>query len=145
MSKHASARPAARRALRARRGSAGLEFAIVGGIFFVMLLAAIDLGRYYLTLHSVRSFAAEASRHGAVMMTGTQTLSGAALVSAMGRSGILGAAPGVTLTRTETGTGNAVSIRVQVTVDHPFTWVINVFGVGTTLFRESTDITFRWV
>ncbi|MBP0465666.1 pilus assembly protein [Roseomonas sp. PWR1] len=137
---------ASARARRFRRGSAGLEFAIVGGLFFVMLLAAVDLGRYYLTLHSIRTFAAEASRHGTVVMTGagTQTLSGADLVAAVGRAGILGGAPGVTLTRTQTGAGSGTSIRVQVSVDHPFTWVINVFGVGTTRFRESTDITFQW-
>jgi hypothetical protein len=111
-----------------------------------MLLAAIDLGRYYLTLHSIRTFAAEASRHGAVAKSGagTQTLSGANLVAAVGRAGILGSAPGVTLTRAETGSGAGTNIRVQVSVDHPFTWVINVFGVGKTRFRESTDITFQW-
>jgi Flp pilus assembly protein TadG len=117
---------------------------MLGGLFFVMLLAAIDLGRYYLTLHSIRTFAAEASRHGAVMLTGSQTMTGAQLVAAMGRSGILGASPGVTLTRTETGSGAGTSVRVRVTVDHPFTFVINVFGVGATRFREDTDITFQW-
>jgi Flp pilus assembly protein TadG len=139
MSNSASAR-------RRRRGSAGLEFAIVGGLFFVMLLAAIDLGRYYLTLHSLRTFAAEASRHGAVAMSGagTQTLDGAQLVSAMGRAGILGAAPGVTLTRTETGSGAGTSVRVQVVVDHEFRFVFNVFGLGTTRLREDTDITIQW-
>lgn len=37
---------ASRRALRERRGVAALEFALVGGTFFIMMLAAIDVGRY---------------------------------------------------------------------------------------------------
>ena len=49
-----------------RLGCAGvttLEFAIVGGLFFLLLFGSMDLGRYYLIKHSLRTMVAETARY----------------------------------------------------------------------------------
>lgn len=54
-----------RRALRLgrdRRGATALEFAVIGTIFITLLLGVVELGRYYFTVQSLRTVAAEAAR-----------------------------------------------------------------------------------
>jgi hypothetical protein len=49
-----------------RLGCAGvttLEFAIVGALFLLLLFGSMDLGRYYLVEHSLRTMAAETARY----------------------------------------------------------------------------------
>ena len=40
-----------------------LEFAIVGGLFLLLLFGSMDLGRYYLVEHSLRTIVAETARY----------------------------------------------------------------------------------
>lgn len=140
MSNSASAR-------RARRGIVGVEFALVAGLLFVMLLAAIDLGRYYMTLQGLRNFMADATRYGMVNMTAGQRLCGAALLGAMGRGGAVGgmisAEPGVCVERSEQTASNITTITVAVSADVTFNFVILVFGVGTQHLRDSATTSFR--
>jgi len=53
---------AVRRLARDRRGATALEFAVIGTIFITLLLGVIELGRYYFTVQSLRTVAAEAAR-----------------------------------------------------------------------------------
>jgi Flp pilus assembly protein TadG len=49
-----------------RLGCAGvttLEFAIVAGLFLMLLFGCMDLGRYYLIEHSLRTMVAETARY----------------------------------------------------------------------------------
>jgi len=45
-----------------RAGVTSLEFAIVASLFFMALFSCMDLGRYYLIEHSLRTMVAEAAR-----------------------------------------------------------------------------------
>ena len=142
MSNSVSAR---RRLPRGRRGVVSLEFALVAGILFIMLLATIDLGRYYMTLQGMRNFVTDANRHAMVSMTAGQRLCGAALLDAVGRGGAVGGlvSTGVCAERTEVTANNITTITVTVTADVTFNFVILVFGVGTQHLPESTATTFR--
>lgn len=149
MSKSVSAR---RRTPLGRRGVAAIEFAVVGGIFLVVMLAAIDLGRYYMTIQGLRNFAADAQRYGIVNMassgTGTQTATCSQVIAATGRggavAGLLATSPNPCVTRVQTaGTGGAVfDVTVTVDIDVTFTFVINAFGIGSPRFRESTTVQY---
>lgn len=149
MSKSARAR---RHRLAADRGFATLEFAIVGSVFFVVLLAAIDLGRYFMTLQGVRAFAAEAERYGMVNMstsgTGTRTATCAQVLAATGRggtvAGLVATSPGACVTRVQAsvGGGAVASVTVTVNIDVTFNFVIRVFGIGSPRIQESSSVTF---
>lgn len=149
MSKSASAR---RRGTLDRRGVAAIEFALIGGLFCLVLLAAIDLGRYYMTVQGLRNFAADAQRYGIVNMaftgTGTRTATCSQVVSATGRggavAGLLATSPAPCVTRTQaSGTGGAVwNVTVTVDIDVTFNFVINAFGIGNPRFRQSTTVQF---
>ncbi|WP_237213601.1 TadE/TadG family type IV pilus assembly protein [Falsiroseomonas oryziterrae] len=45
-----------------RRGATAVEFAVIGAIFLTLLLGVVELGRYYFTVQSLRTVAAEAAR-----------------------------------------------------------------------------------
>lgn len=45
-----------------RAGVTSLEFALVVWLFLMVMLGSVDLGRYYLVQHSLRTVAAEAAR-----------------------------------------------------------------------------------
>ena len=140
------------RILSDRRGVAALEFVVVGGIFLFALLAAVDLGRYYMTVQGLRNFAADAQRYGIVNMAftgnGTQTATCAQVVAATGRggavAGLLATSPGPCVTRVQdSGTSGAIwNVTVTVDIDVTFTFVINAFGIVSPRFRESTTVTF---
>ena len=149
MSKFVLAR---RRPSVGRRGVASLEFAVVGGVFFFILLAAIDVGRYYMTVQGVRNFAADAERYGIVNMsvagTSTQTATCAQVLAATGRGGAVGGlvstSPGACVTRVQTTVGGGAVFQVTVTVniDVTFNFVINAFGILSPRIVESTTLTY---
>ncbi|MBR0673008.1 TadE/TadG family type IV pilus assembly protein [Neoroseomonas soli] len=143
---------ARRSAARCRRGVAAIEFALIGGLFLLALLAAIDVGRYYMTLQGLRNFAADATRYGIVNIwwgdtAGTQSATCAQVVAATGRGGAIGGlvstSPGNCVTRTQTTTGGALTVTVDVNIDVQFTFVINAFGILSPRYQESTSITFQ--
>nr|WP_272872821.1 TadE/TadG family type IV pilus assembly protein [Neoroseomonas alkaliterrae] len=157
MSSSASADPPARRTRRAargfaapwrsRRGVAAVEFAVVGGLFMVMLLAAVEVGRYYMTVQGLRNFIADAGRHGMVTMQSGQTLCREQLVSAIGRGGVVGGlvsgSPGVCVSRVEAPVGGGgTAVTVTVTTDVTLNLVMNVFGVGPQRFQDTTTVRF---
>jgi len=45
-----------------RRGVAALEFCLVGGVFFTLMFAIFDLGRYAITVHSLHALANDGAR-----------------------------------------------------------------------------------
>ena len=54
----------------ANAGTASMEFALVGTAFLLLLLGCMDLGRYFIVQHSVRTVAAEAAR-AAIVLAGS--------------------------------------------------------------------------
>lgn len=139
-----------RRAASCRRGVAAVEFAIVAGLFFLTLLAAIDLGRYYMMVQGLRNFIADAERFGIVTLSGNVEVCRANLVNQMGRGGVVTgyvtatgtqADPlGVCVRRAEAANGD---VTVTVTTRIRFTFVINPFGVGQQRFDDDAAVTFR--
>jgi Flp pilus assembly protein TadG len=132
---------------RSRRGVAAAEFAIVGGLFMVMLLAAVEVGRYYMTVQGLRNFIADAGRHGMVTMQSGQTLCREQLVAAIGRGGVVGGlvsgSPGVCVSRVEAPVGGGgTAVTVTVTTDVTLNLVMNVFGVGPQRFQDTTTVRF---
>ena len=67
-----SARTRRRRFRIGERGTTSLEFALVGGLFVSLLLGAMEIGRYMMTLESVRTATAEAVRQ--VTIRGSQNM-----------------------------------------------------------------------
>jgi len=148
MSNSASARRG-RAALRDRRGVAALEFALVGAMFCVLLLAAVEVGRYYMTVQGLRNFIADAARWGMVNMPSGQTLCRGALVSAMGRGGAVGGlastTPGVCVSRSESSVGGGgTRVTVTVTTDVTLPILFNVFGIGNQRFEDTTRVSFLY-
>lgn len=136
--------------MRSRRGTAALEFALVGTLFMIAVLAAIDLGRYFMVLQGLRTFVADAQRYGVVTMwwdgTGTHTATCAQVVSATGRGGVVGGlvstSSGNCVTRQQTVVGGTNRVTVSVTVDVTIPLVIDVFGITTPRIQESSSVTF---
>lgn len=50
------------RYLRSQAGASSLEFALVAIPFLFLLLAGLDLGRYFMTRHALRTLVTEAAR-----------------------------------------------------------------------------------
>jgi Flp pilus assembly protein TadG len=127
--------------LRDRKGAAALEFVLVGGIFFIVMLAVIDLGRYYMFLHSARHATSEAGRAALIASacTSPSTVGNAARDSV--RAGFLGPSFNLTATCSE-----AQGIRTwTITSSRPFRWIIPVFGTTDTPINETVIFTYRYV
>src|SRR3974390_2994097 len=54
-----------------RWGTVSLEFALVAVPFVLIMIAGMDLGRYFITEHSLRTLAAEAARSAMVNCFGS--------------------------------------------------------------------------
>lgn len=130
-----------RRILRDRQGASALEFALIGAAFFIVMLAVIDLGRYFVFLHTARHATSEAGRAAMISATcaSTSTVGNAARDAA--RESFLG--PGFTLTASCSETSG---IRTwTITSNSPFRWIIPVFGASDTPITETTVFTHRYI
>ena len=58
------------RPLLGQAGTASLKFALVAIPFFLLLIAGMDLGRYFITQHSLRTLTSEAARSALVYCYG---------------------------------------------------------------------------
>jgi hypothetical protein len=67
--------------------------------------------------------------------------------AATGRGGAIGGlastSSGACVTRTQTVSGGALTITVDVNIDVPFSFVVNVFRVLPPRFQESSTVTFQ--
>ena len=145
-----AAKPATGRSARAaRRGASASEFALVGAMFFITILAAIEVGRYFMTIEGLRNFVADATRHGIVNMADGQTACRQALLDAMGRGGAVGglvaAQPGVCVSRTEAVDPDSgiSTITVHVTMDVTYRFAMTVFGNGTQRITDDVTLNFQ--
>ncbi len=121
------------------RGATSLEFALVGILLMTLVFAGVELGRFMMSLHALRTTVADAAR--AVALQGAGNLNAARdpcvglsgpLTGFSGRAVILGNAA-VTVTMDGCSTLGAVT-TVTLTATLSFTFVIPVFGgVGPSL------------
>jgi Flp pilus assembly protein TadG len=141
---HARGARSRRSARRCRRGATAVEFALVGALFFITMLAAIEVGRFFMTLQSMRNLAADAGRYGMVNMTSAGPICGTALLTAMNRAGFLGTNPPICVTRSVTGTGLGARVVVQVTVTNaPYRVLVNVFGVTSGSLADIASVSYE--
>jgi len=56
-----------------RKGTSSLEFALVAVVFLSLMFAGMDLGRYFITQHSLRTLTSELIRATMVQCAGTIT------------------------------------------------------------------------
>lgn len=113
----ASSRSAWRRLGRA--GASSLEFGLVALLFLTVLIGCMDLGRYYLVEHSLRTIVAEAARaaQANTSITGTidtTTASFAAITPFIDNANL-------TLTVTQTPAGRYAIRKITVRGTYEFT------------------------
>lgn len=131
------------RALRCHRGATALEFALLGGVFFVTLLVALEVGRFFMTLQSMRNVIADAERWAMVNMD-PGTLCGQQLLTAMGRSSFLGHSENLCVTRTVSGAQLNGIVTINVTlqsVDYPI--LVRAFGFTNVSLADSATFQYR--
>lgn len=125
-----------------RRGASTLEFALVGAMFFITVLVALEVSRFFMTLQSMRNVVADAERWAMVNMS-PGTLCGEQLFSAMGRRGLLGTNPNLCVTRQVTGAEINGVVTITVTLQN-YTYPILVRVLGLTSVNLVENATFQY-
>ncbi|MFC7478327.1 TadE/TadG family type IV pilus assembly protein [Dankookia sp. GCM10030260] len=131
-----------------RGGTTSLEFALVGSLLMSLLLGSIEIGRYMLTLESVRTATAEAVR--LVILRGSQNMN-AGIEPCANLSGNLAGAGAqapflrsASLIVTMNGCATQAGITtVAITVDYPFIFGIPLFGVASRPLTEAAQAVFN--
>jgi Flp pilus assembly protein TadG len=121
----------------------------VAAVLFLVVLTVMDLSRYFLTMHSMRTVVAQAGR--ALIISPTlrspaRTCNAADLVTATGGLGFV-ASTGrlcVSVTAlTDPATNRPTGmVEASVELDAPFTFLIPVLGVGRTVLVERQRFRF---
>jgi Flp pilus assembly protein TadG len=111
-----------------RRGSAAVEFALVGTIFLSVLFAVIDLGRYVASRTALRAATAEVVRAAVTDMT----LSGCAMPKTLALAG----APVLQAALLNVCVVRATDV-VTVSADYTFTFHMPVFNRTPYTLRAS--------
>ena len=126
-----------------RRGVAAIEFALVGGIFFLTMLAVMELSRYYLTMHSARNVVAQAARAAMIYPTvggvDTPACNTQTLLDAAGGLGFVANTGQLCVTRTTPSVGMT---QIEVTLTAPYNFLVPVFGFTNLTITERQ--TFRF-
>jgi Flp pilus assembly protein TadG len=139
---------ASRRGL-GRRGIAATEFAIVAGILFLTMLAVMDLSRYFLTMHSMRTVVAQAGR--ALMInpalgSTALTCNAQALVASTGGLGFVTSTGRLCVTVSPALDAASQPIRgmleADVRLNAPYRFVLPIFGVSSTELVERQRFRF---
>lgn len=138
-----------RRAGAAQRGATSLEFALVGTILVALLFGTIEISRYLFTLEALRTTAAEAVR--VVTLRGSANMNGGVDpctgLSDGDLSGVPVRAPflntGDLSIRISGCATNAGITTVNVTVNHPFSFVLSYFGTSLSTITETAQASFN--
>ena len=123
-----------RRPSRGQAGTTSLEFALVAVPFFFLLIAATDLGRYFITQHSLRTLTSETARLAMVICVGSGTCAaGSPVAFSQTQTQTLWAkAPFLSQQSSwpAAGYGYAGGVStITVTVQYPFAFVLPVWSV----------------
>jgi len=134
--------------LKSRRGASALEFAVVGGLAFMLMLGVMEAARYQSTQQALRSVAGEAARRAMLL--------GAANMAARRApcEGLTGTLPGATFSApfldaaslavhlSGCATLGAVT-RVTITVTQPFDFVTPLIQPASLTLTEVTGAFFN--
>jgi Flp pilus assembly protein TadG len=116
------------RPLLGQSGSAGLEFALVAIPFVFLLMAGMDLGRYFITQHSLRTLTSEAVRATLVSCygsTGACSLPSASKTTAAAKVPFLTSGSVTWVTANQTAPDANTGVRtISVAVSYPFTFIL---------------------
>lgn len=131
-----------------RRGATTVEFALIGGLVVMLLLGCLEIGRYLFTAEAVRTATAEAVR--LVTLRGSQNLN-AGSAACTNLSGALSGAAAKTpyltpasLSVTMSGCASQAGVTtVTLTVQYPFSFVVDVFGARNRPIRETAQALFN--
>lgn len=123
--------------MRCRRGTVSIEFALVGSLFFTMLIGTIEVGRLYFTQQSLREATAAAARSAMLDATLSGCVQPAARVVAA-TPFLRPASLSLCIVRT------VASGQVTLTIDasYPFTSVLSVLHVSGNVLTEHSTVTF---
>lgn len=117
-----------------RSGTTALEFGLLAGVFFALLMAGMDLGRYYLTLHSLHTLLGKAMR---AALIDPQLTGCSAPVS-----GLSAATPFLDPAKLTLCVSQSVAsgmTTITVTATYPFTFLLPAWtGDSTTLSDQTT-------
>jgi Flp pilus assembly protein TadG len=121
-----------RRLLAGRAGTASLEFALVALPFILLMLAGMDLGRYFITKHSLHTLTSEAVRS---MLVNCFNQAAQCNLSATNKSTVATMVPfldpnSVTwVTANQSAPDPATGVRtVTVNVTYPFTFALSAWS-----------------
>jgi len=116
-----------RRRLTDQAGATSLEFALVAIPFLLMLIAGMDLGRYFITQHSLRTLGAEAMRATLIYCFGQTT---ACSLPAPNKQSAKAMVPflvggSIMLTANQTALVAGTGFRtITVTAQYPFAFIL---------------------
>jgi Flp pilus assembly protein TadG len=122
----------------------------VAAVLFLVMLTVMDLSRYFLTMHSMRTVVAQAGR--ALIISPTlrspaRTCNAADLVAATGGLGFVASTGRLCVSVSpviDPVTNRPVTgmVEASVELDAPFTFLIPVLGVGRTVLVERQRFRF---
>jgi Flp pilus assembly protein TadG len=108
-------------------GSTSLEFALVAIPFLFMLIAGMDLGRYFITQHSLRTLGAEAMRATLIYCFGQTTACSLPTANEQAAKAMVPflAGSSIVLTANQTAAVAGTGFRtITVTAQYPFAFIL---------------------
>jgi Flp pilus assembly protein TadG len=136
------------------RGSVAVEFAMIGFIFFVLLLGAVDIGRYQITVQSLHDVSAEAARvallyagqttatNGQNGMAATTLMTNAALKSSVTSPNLTPFLAPASLTVTSALTSFNGVATITVTATYPYTFLAPLLPGGARTLTDSVSLSY---
>jgi Flp pilus assembly protein TadG len=127
---------------RRRAGSASLEFAFVVVPFLVLLVAAMDLARYFVTQQLLRTVTVAAARECMVLVTGGATdcntiQAQVESIAPILNPGLLNISASSPLTDTK-----KKATTVTITSTYPFTFVLPFWAAESGVLSAETTLSF---
>lgn len=135
------------RAPLGRSGTVGLQFALVAIPFVLLLLAGMDLGRYFITEHSLRTLVSEAVR--ATLVTcygssGTCNLPSANKTTVAAQAPFLNSGSITWVTANQSAPNSNGERTISVTVSYPFIFVLPAWSSLNASSPITQSISFKY-
>jgi Flp pilus assembly protein TadG len=128
-----------------KRGTTALEFALVAVPFLFLMIGTTDLGRYFLTQHSLRTLTAEAAR---AVMVNCFSASARCYLTPTEISAVKAKVPflipnSTALNAFQEGPSGATGLRnVTVTAVYPFSFIFYLWSGKSGNITETTSISY---
>lgn len=132
----------------ARRGTVAVEFGLIAGILFTMLLGVVEIGRYWATQQSLHTLMAEALRQWQAEIGNIAGIDAGSLATACAalKTPSLATVPLlkaglVAYSGRQCSIASGV-ITVQVTISYPFTFFGPLLPSGARTLTETSRVSF---